>query len=77
MFVLAPCRAHDVPEEHLGPAATCILNVDRYSAYKAMTQVKEGRILLAFCWALSSAAISWAWPADWPSEAGVGVCGFG
>ena len=27
-----------------------MLMVDRYSAYKAMTQVKLGLILLAFCW---------------------------
>jgi hypothetical protein len=33
VFVLDPGRAHDVPEEHLGSAATGILNVDRYSAY--------------------------------------------
>ena len=25
--------------------------VDRYSAYKAMAQVKDGTIVLAFCWA--------------------------
>src|SRR5271166_82798 len=48
VFLLDPGRAHDVPEDHLGPEAFGILNVDRYSAYKAMTQVKEGRILLAF-----------------------------
>ncbi len=28
-----------------------ILSVDRYVAYKAMVQVKEGKIILAFCWA--------------------------
>jgi transposase len=51
VFLLDPSRAHDVPEGHLGPEAFGILNVDRYSAYKAMVQVKEGNILLAFCWA--------------------------
>jgi transposase len=35
----------------LGPAARGIPSVDRYSAYKAMKQVKEGKIVLAFCWA--------------------------
>jgi transposase len=51
VFVLDQGRAHDVPEEHLGPVKEGILSVDRYSAYKAMKQVKEGLILLAFCWA--------------------------
>ena len=49
VFLLDPSRSHDVPERLLGPQAFGILNVDRYSAYKAMTQVKEGDILLAFC----------------------------
>lgn len=51
VFVLSSGRAHDVPEGHLGPVQEGILSVDRYSAYKAMKQVKEGLILLAFCWA--------------------------
>jgi transposase len=51
VFVLDTGRAHDVPEDHLGPVEEGILSVDRYSAYKAMEQVKDGRILLAFCWA--------------------------
>jgi len=51
VFVLDPTRAHDVPEEHLGADAEGIASVDRYSAYKAMTQVKAGRIVLSFCWA--------------------------
>jgi transposase len=51
VFVLDPFRSHDVPETHLGNAAEGIINVDRYSAYKAMAQVKAGQITLAFCWA--------------------------
>jgi transposase len=51
VFVLSSGRAHDVPEGHLGPVKEGILSVDRYAAYKAMKQVKEGLILLAFCWA--------------------------
>lgn len=51
VFVLDPTRAHDVPEGHFGDAAEGIANVDRYSAYKAMAQVKAGQIILAFCWA--------------------------
>jgi len=51
VFVLSSGRAHDVPEEHLGPVQEGILSVDRYSAYKAMRQVKEGLLVLAFCWA--------------------------
>jgi transposase len=51
VFVLDPTRSHDVPEKHFGDAAAGIANVDRYSAYKAMAQVKAGKIILSFCWA--------------------------
>jgi Transposase IS66 family len=50
VFVLDPTRAHDVPEKHL-EGASGIASVDRASVYKAMQQVKEGQIVLAFCWA--------------------------
>jgi transposase len=50
VFVLDPTRTHDVPEKHL-VGATGIASVDRASTYKAMAQVKEGQIVLAFCWA--------------------------
>jgi len=51
VFVLAQGRAHEVPEEYLGPDTTGIMVVDRYKAYQAMAQVKKGLIVLAFCWA--------------------------
>jgi len=51
VFVLDPTRSHNVPEKHFGPDAEGILNVDRYSSYKAMAQVKAGDIILSFCWA--------------------------
>jgi transposase len=51
VFVLSPGRGHEVPEDHFGPEAHGILNVDRYAGYKAMAQVKAGTIVLAFCWA--------------------------
>jgi transposase len=51
VFVLAQGRAHDVPEQYLGPQAQGILVVDRYKAYQAISQVKDGLIVLAFCWA--------------------------
>jgi transposase len=51
VFVLARGRAHDVPEEYLGPQAEGIMVVDRYKAYQAIAQVKGGQIVLAFCWA--------------------------
>lgn len=72
VFLLDPGRAHEVPEDHLGPEAFGILNVDRYSAYKAMTQVKEGRILLAFCWAHVRRDFL-AVARDWPSEEAWGL----
>ena len=70
VFVLDSGRAHDVPEEHLGPVEEGILSVDRYSAYKAMKQVKEGSILLAFCWAhvrrdFLGMARSWPGQEEW------------
>jgi transposase len=51
VFVLAQGRAHDVPEDYLGPQASGIMVVDRYKAYQAIAQVKKGLIVLAFCWA--------------------------
>ena len=75
-FRLDPHRSHDVPETHFGNDARMVLMVDRYSAYKAMAQVKDGNILLAFCWAhvrrdfvevgkgwheLKPWALSWLW----------------
>jgi transposase len=51
VFTLDKGRAHEVPEAHFGDKAKGIVVVDRYSAYKAMIHVKEGRLILAFCWA--------------------------
>ena len=51
VFRLDPSRSHDVPEQHFPSHVHGVLLVDRYSAYKAMAQVKEGTLLLAFCWA--------------------------
>lgn len=51
IYLLAPSRGHEVPEAHFGPEASGVLEVDRYSAYKAMAQVKSGLLVLAFCWA--------------------------
>jgi transposase len=70
LFVLDPTRSHDVPEGHLGDEAEGIANVDRYSAYKAMAQVKNGKIVLAFCWAhvrrdFLAVLTGWTELADW------------
>lgn len=69
-FLLDPTRSHHVPEKHFGTQAEGIMNVDRYSAYKAMAQVKAGRIILAFCWAhvrRDFLAVLTGWPelSDW------------
>lgn len=50
-YRLDPTRSHNVPERHFAAEAKAVLMVDRYSAYKAMDQVKQGHIVLAFCWA--------------------------
>jgi transposase len=47
VYLLDPTRSSNVPKAHLGPHATGILSVDRYSAYKALSEL----ILLAYCWA--------------------------
>lgn len=70
VFVLDPTRAHGVPEGHFGKDAEGIVNVDRYSAYKAMAQVKSGKIILAFCWAhvrrdFLAVLTSWKELTDW------------
>jgi transposase len=51
VYRLDPHRSHDEPEGHFAAEASVVLMVDRYSAYKAMAQVKAGSIVLAFCWA--------------------------
>ena len=70
VFVLAAGRAHEVPEEYLGPDAAGIMVVDRYKAYQAISQVKSGAIVLAFCWAhvrrdFLAVARSWPEQQDW------------
>jgi transposase len=49
-FRLDPTRSHEVPEGHFPADARVVLRVDRYSAYKAMAQVKVGDVVLVFCW---------------------------
>jgi transposase len=49
-FRLDPSRSHEVPEGHFPTDARAVLMVDRYSAYKAMAQVKLGHVVLVFCW---------------------------
>jgi transposase len=51
VFRLDPTRSHDVPEGHFPTDARVVLMVDRYSASKAMAQVKPGNVVLVFCWA--------------------------
>ena len=51
VYLLDDSRSHHVPEDHYPPQAGGVLMVDRYSAYKAMLQVKNGDLILAFCWA--------------------------
>jgi transposase len=70
VFVLDPTRAHGVPEGHFGVDAEGIVSVDRYSSYKAMAQVKAGKLMLAFCWAhvrrdFLAVLTSWVELTDW------------
>jgi transposase len=49
-YVLDAHRSHAVPEGHYRAQSRGVLVVDRYAAYKAMIWVKDGVIVLAFCW---------------------------
>jgi transposase len=51
VFRLDPTRSHEVPEGHFPADARVVLMVDRYAAYKVMSQVKLGNAVLVFCWA--------------------------
>ena len=51
VYILDDSRSHQVPQDHYPPQAGGVLMVDRYSAYKAMLQVKNGTLILVFCWA--------------------------
>ena len=50
-FVLDPSRSRKVPQTYCSQRARAVLVVDRYVAYKAMEQVGNGKLKLAFCWA--------------------------
>ena len=54
VFVLDPTRKAKVPQTFFGDiekdGQLRVLSVDRFSSYKAIVQVKDGQILLAFCW---------------------------
>jgi transposase len=50
VYVLDVSRSHTVPENHYRAESRGVLVVDRYAAYKAMIWVKDGVIVLAFCW---------------------------
>jgi len=51
IYLLEASRSHTVPENHFRAESRGVLVVDRYSAYKAMSGVKDGVVVLAFCWA--------------------------
>ncbi|MFW6170514.1 MAG: IS66 family transposase, partial [Planctomycetota bacterium] len=49
-FAIALTKGTKEAEAFFGPDAEGILNVDRASNYKALMAVKQGTLLLAFCW---------------------------
>jgi transposase len=51
VYLLDAGRDHTVPEGHYQAESRGVLVFDRYAAYKAMSWVKEGVIVLTFCWA--------------------------
>jgi transposase len=50
IYLLEASRSHTVPENHYRAGSRGVLVVDRYAAYKAMSWVKDGILVLAFCW---------------------------
>jgi transposase len=50
IYLLEASRSHTVPEDHFRAESRGVLVVDRYAAYKAMSWVKDGILVLAFCW---------------------------
>jgi transposase len=50
VYLLDASRSHTVPENHYQAESRGVLVVDRYAAYKTMSWVKDGVIVLAFCW---------------------------
>jgi len=74
VFVLDPTRKAQVPATFFGEVERDgqlrILSADRFSSYKAMVQVKDGRIRLAFCWVhvrrdFLGVAQDWPGQRDW------------
>ena len=51
VYVLDPSRGHTCPRATFTAQSRGVLVVDRYAAYKAMSWVKDGVMVLAFCWA--------------------------
>jgi len=51
-YLVDPRRGHEVPQSHLGIEASGVLEVDRYSGYKARRPVKNGSLQCALgAWA--------------------------
>lgn len=50
IYILDPSRSAKVVNNHLGDVQEGIISVDRYSAYKSFIRMKDGRILIAYCW---------------------------
>ncbi len=50
IYLLDASRSHTVPENHFRAESRGVLVVDRYAAYKAMSWIKDGVLVLAFCW---------------------------
>lgn len=72
VFVLDVSRSRRVPQEHLPEEGeqTGVLMVDRLASYKAIRQVQNGTLVLAFCWAhvrRDFIRVGKAWPElkDW------------
>lgn len=72
VFVLDPSRSASVPEKYFEGVEGGILIVDRYIAYKILSKVKAGKILLAFCWTHVRRDFLGV-AKDWPSEESWGM----
>ena len=79
VFDIALTRGAAEAERFFGSEAEGILSVDRYVSYKALDAVKQGTLVLAFCWAHArrdflDAARSWeqlqGWALAWRDRIG-------
>ena len=63
-FHIDPSRSAEAAQKLFGDALLdTVIVCDRYSAYKRLARLREGKVTLAFCWSICAAILSSARPA--------------